>query len=156
MQGEILTQNQAKEIVDLFRQSSATADRQTRETIFDTYEKFVRDGAQWSEEDKPEGNKPVLTFNHSENYIDIYSAKLFPRNMEDNTLDIGVKIREKDKALKEKYENEIQETYFENSITKTIIEQTENFFIGGSGCFYYPQDPITGRAKIISLDPTIC
>lgn len=156
MQGEILTQNQAKEIVDAFRQSSATDFQKNRETIFDTYEKFVRDGQQWYEADKPEGNKPVLTFNHSENYIDIYGAKLFPRNMENNTLEIGVKVREKDKALKEQYENEIQETYYINSITKTIIEQTENFLVGGAACFYYPQDPTTGKAKIISLDPSIC
>ena len=130
MQGESLTQTQAKEIVDAFRQSSASDNQKNRETIFDTYEKFVRDGDQWYDADKPEGNKPVLTFNHSENYIDIYGAKLFPRNMENNTLEIGVKVREKDKTLKEQFENEIIETYSKNSITKTIIEQTENFFVG--------------------------
>lgn len=150
-----LSQEAAKNIVDSFIQSTEDA-KISREYNFFKYENFVLEGEQWLEGEKPEGNKPCLTFNQSQDFINTYLAKLFPRNMETGVLEIGVKVFEKNKVKKEEQEKEILDTYKNNKLAKTILEQGQNFLVGGSGCFYYPQDPLSGKAKIISLDPTTC
>ena len=149
----LLKQDEAKAIIEDFI-GKTTAQKETRESTFEKYESFVIDGNQWLEEDRPEGKKPCLTFNQTQDFINTYLAKLFPRSMESGVLEIGVKSKEKDKTEKEKYEKEILETYENNKFSTTILEQGQNFLVGGSACFYYPQDPTTKKAKIISIDPT--
>ncbi len=146
----IYTQEEAKNIVSDFIKETNSI-RQERQDTFVKFEKFVIDGEQWYEDEKPEGDKPVLTFNQSEDHYFTYLAKLFPRNSETGTLAIGVKV---EGEKKEEAEKEILETYKDNKLGSIVLEQAQNFFIGGTGCFYYPQDEISGKAKIISLDPT--
>ena len=145
----VYTQEEAKLIVDAFL--TATEDVKTqRADDFSKYQRFVLDGEQWQENEKPEGDKPVLTFNQSEDHITTYLSKLFPRNLSTGTMQVGVKVQG---AEKEKAEKEILDTYKANKFAGTILEQGQNFLVGGDGCFYYPQDPISKKAKIISLNP---
>lgn len=146
----IYTQGEAKDIVETF--IAGTKDvREARANIFFKFQSFVLDGEQWLEKEKPEGEKPCLTFNHSEDHFLTYLSKLFPRNSQTGTLAIGAKVKG---AEKDKCEKEILHVYENEKFASTVLEQGQNFLIGGSGCFYYPQDPITKSAKIISLDPT--
>lgn len=149
----ILTQEEAKEIVEGLIKNSEELTKD-RKTTFQKYETFVLDGEQWAGEEEPEGDDPKMTFNQSEDFINTYQSKLFPRNAEKNILEIGASVKETDKTKKLQYEKEIFDTYRKNKIERTVIEQSQNYFIGGAGCFYFPQDPITKKAKIISLDPT--
>jgi hypothetical protein len=152
MQTEILSQTEAQKILDTFLPKAEEV-RTTRENSFDKFERFVLDGAQWDKDEEPEGNRPKLSFNQTEDFIRIFKAKLFPRNTQTGTLEIGVKVFEKNKDNKEKFESEILKTYDREKLSRTLLEQSDNFFIGGSACLYYPKDPITKKAKIISIDP---
>ncbi len=144
--------SEAKKIVDnLISKTEDT--RKNREQYFNYYNKFIRDGKQWTIGEEPDEGVTQMTINKAEDVINTYKAKMFPRNSKTGTMEIGVRIFEEDQNLKEKYKKEITETYDREKITKKILEQAENFLVGGSACFYYPQDPITKKARIISLDP---
>lgn len=147
-----LSQSDATLVVDTFI-SGAEANMKTRTSQFSKYEIFV-DGDQWETDQIPEGNDPFLTFNKSEDYINTYLAKLFPKNPETGAMEVGVKCHETDKTKKEKYEKEILDTYEKCSLPALLMEQGKNFLIGGDACLYFPKDPLTNRAKIISIDPT--
>ena len=41
-------------------------------------------------------------------------------------------------------------------LVSTLLEQGINYLCGGAAIFYYPQDAITKKAKLISLDPKDC
>lgn len=145
--------NSAKNLVEDFI-SSTKETTQRRVSQFKKYEVFVSDNDQWDATDLPDGDKPALTFNQSEDYVNTYLAKLFPRNPDTGALEVGVKVTETDKTKKEKFEKEILERYDENNIGEILLEQGQNFLIGGDACFYFPRDPVTQRAKIISINPT--
>jgi len=151
----IITQDQAKSIVESFI-SQTENQTKVRQSLFEKFQDFVLDGNQWNTDEEPEGNDPKMSFNQSEDFVNIYQSKLFPRNMESGVLEIGVKIKADDKAKKIKFENEIIDSYKKNKLAKIVLEQTQNYFIGGSGILYYPKDQITKKAKIISLDPKYC
>ncbi|NCF75451.1 MAG: phage portal protein [Xanthomonadaceae bacterium] len=144
--------SEAKKLVDNFIENTEET-RKTRAMYFDKYNKFVRNNDQWTIEEEPDEGKSKLTFNNSEDIIKVYKAKMFPRNSKIGTMEIGVKVFEKDKAKKEKYEKAILDTYDNEKLNKKVLEQAEDFLVGGSACFYYPQDPISKKAKIMSLDP---
>jgi hypothetical protein len=146
----IYSETEAKQIVDDFI-SKATDVKETRESQFLKYQDFVLDGNQWEKNEVPEGGKPCLTFNQSQDHYFTYLSKLFPRNSQTGTLAIGVKVKGEKKEAGEK---EILSSYNKNKFASIVLEQGQNFFIGGDGCFYYPQDPVTKEAKIISLDPS--
>jgi len=148
----ILKESEAISIVDSFI-SDAKSNNTLRNSQFNKYEKFVMDGDQWDDDMIPEGTDPKITFNKSEDYISTYLAKLFPKNPETGALEVGAKCNEKDKNIKEKYEKEIFDQYEKNALPTILLEQGKNFLIGGDACLYYPKDPITNKAKIISLDP---
>ncbi len=150
---KIVSIKDAKALVADFISSSEPLTKQ-RASQFAKYERFIADNQQWDTADMPDGDKPMLTFNQSEEYINTYLAKLFPRNPETGTLEIGVKVREKDKTKKEQYEGEILKVYQENNLGEILLEQGQNFLVGGDGCLYFPQDATTKSARIISLDPT--
>ncbi len=143
---------EAKKLVNNFIQKTEQI-RKNREIYFNEFNKFIKDGDQWTNTEEPDEGKIKLTLNNAEDVINTYKAKMFPRNQKSGTMKIGVTIFEKDETTKEKYKNEIIETYDEEKISKKILEQVENFLVGGAACFYYPQNPITKKAKIISLDP---
>ena len=52
--------------------------------------------------------------------------------------------------------NEIMEVYRGCYLPAILIEQGTDFLIGGAACLYYPINPKTKRAEIISLDPRNC
>ena len=83
-------------------------------------------------------------------------ARLFPRNPHTGVLEIGVKVYEENKDVKEKHEKEILNFYKEQDLISVILEQGINFLCGGVAVFYYPIDPITKKAQLISLDPKEC
>lgn len=149
----LINASAAKTIVEGFL-SSTKETTSRRVSQFKKYEVFVSDNDQWDMNDLPDGDKPALTFNQCEDYVNTYLAKLFPRNPETGALEIGVKVKEKDKEKKEQYETEILSVYEDSSIAEILLEQGQNFLIGGDGCLYFPRDPLTNRAKIISLNPT--
>lgn len=124
-----------------------------RAGIFDENIKFVLDGEQWTESERLERlGKSMLTFNNCEDYVYRYLVKLFPFSST-GVLQIGVKVHENDKVKKEQYEGEILTSYRLNGLSRKVVEQGTNFLVGGAGCLYYPLDPLTGKVKIISLDP---
>ena len=125
-----------------------------RRHTFDSLIKFVIDGEQWTNaEVKDLDGAMDLTFNFSEDYVDRYIARLFPRNPHTGVLEIGVKVYDKEQ---EKLEKAIMNFYDKNKIVSVVLEQATNYLVGGSGVFYFPQDPIDGKAKLISLDPRYC
>lgn len=150
----VLTQGEAQTLVAALTVGGANENKQTRAKQFEKYQNFILRGIQWESFEAKEGDDPELTFNKSEEYADTYLSKLFARNPETGAMEVGVRSLEKEKSKKEKYENEIFSCYRQNKIAATLLEQGQNFFIGGDAAIYYPQDPITKKAKIISLDPT--
>lgn len=130
-----------------------------RRKNFDYYMNFVLDSDQWSYSDLLDfdSDKDVpLVFNFSEEYYEKYLAKLFPRNSQTGVLDVSAKVYENDIVKRKKYLEEIDSVYHENRLPLILQEQGTNFLIGGDACLYYPQDPVTKRANIFSLDPRKC
>lgn len=144
-----------KNYVDEFvRQVKPITDK--RASIFKTLMSFVMDGQQWSDSEvKDRDGDTALTFNFSEDYVERFLARLFPRNPRTGVLEIGVKVYadEKNKAQKNAYEKEIMAVYSRSGIVTTLLEQGINCLVGGAACLYYPQDPILKSANIISLAP---
>ena len=125
-----------------------------RKNIFNDLMDFVLDYDQWSNsEEKSRDGDPILTFNFSEEYVERYMSRLFPRNTRTGIMEIGVKVFEDDDAKAQKYEEEILRVYKEDGLISLLLEQGINYLIGGAGCLYYPMNPINKQAKIISLDP---
>ncbi len=125
--------------------------RARREEKFRENFLFGLDGVQWEEDEKPVGKKSIITFNQTQDYIDIYMAKIFPVNPYTGERTIGVKCYDKNKG--QEYEKEITKTYEKNELIIKIEEQLTNFFYGGAACLYYPMD-ISGKTKIYSINPT--
>lgn len=151
-----ITIAQAKNIVDDFIGKTQTVKDQ-RESNFNKYQKFGLEGKQWSGIEKPEGKSVAIAFNQTEDFLETYIAKLFPRSTQTGVLEIGVKIFGQTKSDKDKFENEILETYDREKLPQTLLEQAQNFFYGGDACIYYPRDDKNPKkAKIISLDPQKC
>jgi len=133
--------------------------RQTkaRKTTFDSLMSFTLDGKQWTsaeERERESDGLPSLVINESANFLDRYLSRLFPRNQRTGVLEVGAKIFGDDndgKMLKK-----IMDTYRRNYLPAILIEQGINFLVGGASCLYYPQNPTTGKAEIISLNPCNC
>ena len=116
--------------------------------------KFVLDGAQWTASELKERDAdklPSLTFNFSEDFVERFMAKLFPRSAATGVLEVGAKVFDDEKG---KYTREISQCYRDNYLPAIILEQGTNFLVGGAACFFYPQNHITKETEIISLDPT--
>lgn len=125
-----------------------------RAQIFKSLMAFVLDGNQWDKSEIADrGGDPALTFNFSEDFVERFLARLFPRNSKTGVMEVGAKVYESDEGLKNKYNAAIMDCYSASAIASILLEQGINNLVGGSGCFYYPQDPITKKANIISLDP---
>jgi len=146
----------AKKKIDDFIKLTKPANSK-RCNLFDNLMTFVLDGEQWTNsEDKDLDGDMALTFNFSENYVDRYMARLFPRNPHTGVLEIGVKVYESDNSKQEKYEKEILDFGKQERLVPVILEQGINYLCGGAAVFYYPPDPITKKAKLISLNPKDC
>lgn len=128
-----------------------------RRNVFDNLFGFVLDGDQWTNSEVKDLDGDMdLSFNFSEDYIDRYMARLFPRNPLTGVMEVGVKVYEKNSELKEKYEGIILDVYKAQSLVPVLLEQGVNYLCGGAGILYYPQDPITKKMKLISLNPRDC
>lgn len=120
------------------------------------YFEFVFNRDQWYEDEIKEyraKNMDRLTYNFSEDYFEQYLSKLFPRNPQTGDVEIGVSVIDSNNSSE--YEQAILESYTENNLVDTLIEQAQNFLIGGVACLYYPQS-VSGGANIYSLDPANC
>lgn len=127
-----------------------------RKILFNDLMSFVLDGEQWTNaEIKDLDGDMDLVFNFSENYLERYMARLFPRNPHTGVLEIGVKVYSSEQS-KEKQERAILDFYKESGLVSVLLEQGINYLCAGAGIFYYPEDPITKKAKLISLDPKDC
>lgn len=127
-----------------------------RSNSFKSLFEFVLDSDQWTSKEEKERKADgleSLIFNFSSDFVDRYLARLFPRNQRTGVLEVGAKVY-KDK--KGKMITEIMEIYRKHYLPAILIEQGVNFLIGGAGCLYYPQNPTTKRAEIMSLDPKNC
>ena len=124
-----------------------------RKEIFDTLFSFTLDGKQWTAQEKEDliadGFAP-LVLNFSSDYVDRYIARLFPRNQRTGILEVGVRTFEDDDGENVK---KIMGAYRRNYLPAILIEQGLDFLVGGAGCIYYPQNEVTKKADIISLDP---
>lgn len=149
----ILNDTTAKSIVDNFIAKSEDT-KIKRYSNFYKYNDFAFNGNQWSDDDLPDDNTPALSFNQAQDFLDVYLAKLFPRDPVSGVLSVGVKIIENDKNLRDKYEKQILNAYYKNKFAQILLEQGQNFFYGGDACLYYPRIPNTNEVKIISLDPS--
>jgi len=130
-----------------------------RSSDFNTLMRFALESDQWTNSElnlKDDENDQAMVFNFSQEYIERYMARLFPRNPHTGVLEVGVQVRETDKKLIQKYETEIIDIYYQYDLANILLEQGINFLCGGASVFYYPQDPVTKRAQIISLDPAKC
>lgn len=149
-----MTTSDAKNIVTSFL-SASTPTQTQRLNDFLRYEDFA-DGKQWKKDEEPEGTRPKLTFNQTADYINVYLSKIIPRNPLTGNTEVGVRVVEKDLTKKEKYEQEILTTYDREFLPLLLLEQIQNFLVGGAGCLYYPFDPVSRQTRIISLDPKYC
>lgn len=112
-------------------------------------------GSQWYADELRENEAesvPALVFNASEEYVEEYIARLFPRNQKTGVMEIGVKVYETNKKLRTKYEKEILNQYRENEFMEVLLEQGQNFLVGGAACLYFPADGF-GGVHIYSFDP---
>lgn len=151
-----LTYKSAKKKIDDFIKMAKPCATKRRQ-LFDNLFNFALDGEQWTNEEVKDLDGDMdLTFNYSENYLDRYMARLFPRNPHTGVLEIGVKIYEDNKDKQEKEEKTILDFYRKQNLIKVVLEQGINFLCGGAAIFYYPPDPITKKAQLISLNPKDC
>lgn len=128
----------------------------TRSNNFKSLFDFVLEGDQWTraeEKSRKADGLESLIFNFSSDYTDRYLARLFPRNQRTGVLEVGAKVYN-DKSGK--FITEIMGVYRKYYLPSILIEQGINFLVGGAGCLYYPQNPRTKRAEIISLNPRNC
>ncbi len=133
----------------------AGSDTAQRTSDFSSRQSFVLEGKQWTIADVNERESdPILTVNYSEDYVDRYLARLFPRNPRTNVLEVGAKSHESDPGKRTLYEKEIFNVYRKNKLAEKLLEQGQNFLVGGSACLYFPTDPITFETLIFSINPT--
>ena len=148
----------SKEIIDNF--IKLTGDTQKRRSKdFSTLKHFVLDSEQWLNSElrlKDDEDDVALVFNFSQEYIERYMARLFPRNPHTGVLEVGVKVTGDNAEQNNKYEKEILDIYKEYDLANMLLEQGVDYLCCGDACFFYPLDPITKRAKIISINPADC
>lgn len=145
--------NVSQEIYSLI--NSAKNITQKRASIFKKLFDFTLRHDQWYSSEIEKFNakdQSYLTFNHSEDYFEEYLSRLFPRNPHTGVMEVGVAISGIEKKLSSQYEQKILDVYQENDLSDILLEQGQNFFIGGAGCLFFPPDGF-GGAKIHSIDP---
>lgn len=148
--------NTAKIIIDNFLAKTKSL-QESRKANFDLFNNFAFLGNQWLRDEEPDDDRPAISFNQSQELIEAYQAKLFPRDPVTGILSVGVKISGiTDKNKRAECESKILASYDENKFFQILLEQSQNFFYGGSACLYYPRIAGTTKAKIISLDPSKC
>lgn len=148
----------SKECVNNFLKfAQSTTDK--RIATFNTLMRFALESEQWTNSElnlMDDEDSDALIFNFSQEYIERYLARLFPRNPHTGVMEVGVKVRDDDSKKSQKFESEILDIYSEYGLSDILIEQSTDYLCGGAGVLYYPQDPITKRATILSIDPTKC
>ncbi len=133
--------------------SSATT---TRSNIINALFAFVLDNEQFtSAEEKERENDGLESFslNFCSDYIERYLARLFPKNQRTGVMEVGAKVYGDTAG---NLVEVIIDAYRRNYLPSILIEQGTCFLVGGSACLYYPQNPITHKTDIISLDPRGC
>ena len=127
-----------------------------RSNSFKSLFDFVLDSDQWTskeEEERKADGFESLILNFSSDFVDRYLARLFPRNQRTGVLEVGAKVYEDKDG---KMVSEIMKVYRDSYLPSILLEQGMNFLIGGAACLYYPRNPVTKKAEIISLDPKNC
>ncbi len=127
-----------------------------RSNSFQSLFEFVLDSDQWTrteEKERKSDGLESLIFNFSSDFVDRYLARLFPRNQRTGVLEVGAKVYDDKDG---KMVSEIMSVYRKFYLPAILIEQGMNFLIGGAACLYYPQNPKTKKAEIISLNPRNC
>lgn len=155
---ESMKDKTATQVIDDFIKLTQTMTK-SREALFTKLHNFVLESDQWKTTDLKkldDENYTPLVFNFSEEYLERYLARLFPRNPHTGVLEVGVKVRAGNETDEKRFEKEILEIYKQEKLADKILEQSKDFLVGGASCFFYPQDPITKRAIIRSLDPRKC
>lgn len=149
-----MTPNEGKKLVESFVSGASDAQK-LRARNFYRYENFV-DGDQWMKEENPPQGAPKLTFNQTSDFLTVYLSKLIPRNPLTGNMEMGVRVKSSVGSDKEKQEREILDTYDREYFPSVLLEQSQNFFVGGAACLYYPLDVKKQRSRILSLDPRTC
>ena len=99
-------QETGEALLDGFIQFAKKA-TESRRAVFDQLIPFALESEQWTGQELREKNNKedrALTFNFSNEYIERYMARLFPRNPQTGIMDLGVKVHETNHAKKEKQE----------------------------------------------------
>ena len=146
-------QNEIIKIVNKFVDSKKVITAR-RARIFTELFRFVLDNMQWTaaeEKERKADGFSSLVLNFSGDFKRRYLSKLFPRSPRTGIFEVGAKVYNDSKG---KYSKEIINTYRDQRLSKVLIEQGVDFLIGGAACLFYPQNPITKKADIISIDPT--
>ncbi len=145
--------SKVKSLIEEFISDKSQQTR-NRKTIFDSLMSFTLDDKQWTAQEQQERKSddlPSLVINESSNFVDRYLSRLFPRNQRTGVLEVGAKVFNDDNEGK--MLRMIMDAYRRNYLPAILVEQGINFLVGGAGCLYYPQDPITKKAKVMSLNP---
>lgn len=148
----------AKERIDNFIKLAKTA-TEKRKSDFDILMRFVLESEQWTNSElnlKDDDDDVALVFNFSQEYLERYMARMFPRNPHTGVMEVGVVVKNSSKEKSQKFESEILDIYSQYELANILVEQGTNFLVGGASGLYYPQNKITKRAEIISLDPRKC
>jgi hypothetical protein len=143
-----------EKVKDFFQKNQGHQEK--RKAKFETNLNFVLNADQWEQDELNEREVDSLksfVFNFSEDYLEKYLSRLFPRSNRTGILDVGVKVYEDDENKKSKFEQKILETYKLNKMSFLLLEQGTNFLVGGAGCIFYPLDPISAKPLISSLNP---
>ena len=147
-----VSKSDAKKQVEEFI-SDKNQNTKKRKMIFDSLMEFTLEDKQWTALEKEnliaDGFDP-LVLNFSSDFVDRYIARLFPRNQRTGILEVGVRTFDDDEG---NYVKKIMGAYRRNYLPATLIEQGLDFLVGGAACIYYPQNEITNKTDIISLDP---
>lgn len=147
-----MTPDKIKTWIDNFKDQ-----RDNRIKRFSNNIDFLRKEEQWDDEDI-EAEQIVnederLVINQVDEFLEFYLAKLFPRDPLTNAITIGVNVKDLPDSQVDEYEKLILSTYKSVRLIRKLLEQGQNFLVGGNGCFYYPYDSGIRQTRLFSIDP---
>jgi hypothetical protein len=134
------------------------SDRLSRFSRYTDRINFLLKDDQWDDDDidseKVYYEDERLVVNQVSEFIEFYISKLFPVDPLTNTVSVGVSVKNESPSNERKYEMEILKNYELNRLVKKLLEQAQNYLVGGNGSFYYPFDDGIHQTRLFSIDPT--